>query len=47
MVIFFETEKKLNLIDLNEIEQLIGLDFPNEYKSHLLKYNGGRCKPDI
>jgi hypothetical protein len=26
---------------------LIGLVFPPAYKSHLLKYNGGRCEPNV
>ena len=47
MVIFSETETQLNFKEIEEIEKLVGLKFPEPYKSHLLKYNGGRCFPNI
>jgi hypothetical protein len=47
MVEFTQTEKEINLKDINAIEEFIGLVFPNEYKEHLLKYNGGQCYPNV
>ncbi len=42
---FFETERQLNTADIQEIEAYMGFELPNQYKQHLLKYNGGRCSP--
>lgn len=47
MVIFSQTESQLNSIQIEEVEKYVGLDFPNEYKNHLLKYNGGQCNPNV
>lgn len=47
MAIFSQTEVSLSLSQIEEIEKLVGLNFPNEYKEHLLKYNGGQCSPNI
>ncbi|TKG87913.1 SMI1/KNR4 family protein [Puteibacter caeruleilacunae] len=46
MVDFFETEHKLTLDQIENVELKFGINFPDEYKSHLLKFNGGRCKPN-
>jgi cell wall assembly regulator SMI1 len=47
MVTFSQTESQLNLIQIEEVEKYVGIDFPNEYKNHLLKYNGGQCSPNV
>ena len=47
MVIFSQTEAKLNITQIEEIEIYVGLTFPAEYKEHLLKYNGGQCNPNV
>jgi SMI1-KNR4 cell-wall len=44
---FIKTESKINSSEIKEVENLIGLSFPNQYTNHLLRYNGGKCKPDI
>jgi hypothetical protein len=46
MVIFLKTEKLVNLFQIEEVEKSVGLIFPNEYKDHLIKYNGGQCNPN-
>jgi len=47
MIGFFETEPQLSFNDIKEIENYVGLTFPDEYKIHLIKYNGGRCFPNV
>ncbi|WP_303924982.1 SMI1/KNR4 family protein [Draconibacterium sediminis] len=47
MVNFINTEKRIELQEINQLEKLVGLNFPNEYKQHLLKYNGGQCIPNV
>lgn len=47
MAIFTQTAKQLNLSQIEEIEKLVGLNFPEEYKEHLLQHNGGQCMPNI
>jgi len=47
MVEFSETEQPLTTHEIENIERFVGLNFPNEYKKHLLKFNGGRCLPNI
>jgi hypothetical protein len=46
MAIFSRTESKLLPNQIKEIENLIKLDFPDDYKKHLLIYNGGKCSPE-
>lgn len=46
MITFSDTENKVSDVQIAELESLVGLDFPQEYKQHLLKNNGGRCTPD-
>lgn len=46
MIIFSHTELPITQFQINEIEQIIGLRLPEEYKKHLLTYNGGRCLPN-
>lgn len=47
MIHFTETENQVNLSQIKEIEDLMSLNFPDEYKQHILRYNGGRCSPNV
>jgi cell wall assembly regulator SMI1 len=47
MVDFINTEKRIDLQEINELEKLVGLNLPHEYKQHLLNYNGGQCIPNV
>lgn len=47
MVTFIDTESQLTEKDIAAVESLSGLSFPPEYRSHLLKHNGGACTPDV
>ncbi len=47
MITFSETELQLDQTEIEKIEKFVGLNFPEEYKKHLLKYNGGQCRPNI
>ncbi len=47
MVKFFDTEKKIGLPDIYKIEEYLAASLPDKYKNHLLKYNGGRCEPNV
>lgn len=46
MIVFAETEVKIDAFQIEEIEKLIGLKFPVPYKNHLLSHNGGQCIPN-
>jgi hypothetical protein len=47
MVIFSKMEKAITPKEIEEIEYYIGLRFPEEYREHLLKFNGGQCVPNV
>ena len=47
MPFFCETEAPVGLLEINKAETYAGLKFPEEYRQHLLKYNGGRCEPNV
>lgn len=47
MVKFSESGKKLKESKLESFEKKIGLELPLEYKSFLLKHNGGECDPCV
>ena len=47
MVTFTQTKTLINKAQIQEVEELIGLEFPLEYKEHLLKFNGGQCYPNV
>ncbi len=47
MTKFTETKKTIDLAQISELERYAGLEFPQEYKDHLLKCNGGRCSPNV
>ncbi|MDX2248300.1 MAG: SMI1/KNR4 family protein [Bacteroidia bacterium] len=47
MITFSQTKLPLiSQVQIDEIEQITGLSLPEEYKNHLLTYNGGRCHPN-
>lgn len=45
MAKILESGKKINESNILEFEDKIDLKLPLEYKSFLLKYNGGECEP--
>ena len=47
MTIFFNTLSSLKLSQIEAVEKFSGLKFPESYKNHLLKYNGGQCDPNV
>jgi hypothetical protein len=47
MTIFSHSEASLNHSQIEEVEKFVGLNFPTEYKEHLLEYNGGQCVPNV
>jgi cell wall assembly regulator SMI1 len=47
MIVFNQTESQLKIEQIEEVEKYVGLNFPNEYKDHLLKFNGGQPTPNI
>jgi cell wall assembly regulator SMI1 len=47
MVEFYKTEVVIGEREIIEIENLLGYSLPEEYRIHLLKYNGGKCKPNV
>ena len=47
MATFSQMESQLNLTQIEEIEKYVGLNFPKEYKEHLLQNNGGQCSPNV
>lgn len=47
MVTFSNTESHINLKQIEELEDLVKLNFPEDYKKHLLNFNGGQCTPNI
>ena len=46
-LIFENTEKNITEKDLIFFQDKYKFKLSNEYKNHLLKYNGGRCSPNI
>lgn len=47
MITFSQIESPITLLQIEEVEKYVGLDFPSEYKEHLQKYNGGQCSPNV
>jgi hypothetical protein len=47
MVEFYKTKTPIGEQEIIEIEKLLDYSFPDEYRNHLLKYNGGRCKSNV
>lgn len=47
MTTFIETEAQISIEQIEELEKLVNLTFPQEYKNHLLLHNGGRCEPNV
>lgn len=46
MLTFAQTEKAIGSEEVDRVEKKVGLTFPNEYREHLLKHNGGQCSPN-
>jgi hypothetical protein len=46
-IIFFDQEESISDRDIQQLEDLVGFKFPQSYREHILKYNGGRCKPNV
>ena len=46
-VIFSKTEATISLFQIEELENFFGFIFPDEYKKHLQKNNGGQCTPNM
>jgi hypothetical protein len=42
-----ENSQMITLQELNDFEALIGLSLPNDYKQHMLLYNGGIVNEDV
>ena len=42
-----ETNKYLSQLDLNNIEEKIGFNFPADYKRFLLQFNGGKPEKEV
>ena len=47
MVKFLDVKPSVTLKEIEDIENYAGLIFPKEYREHLLKFNGGRCDPNV
>ena len=47
MVDFFETEEQVSEEQIKELEEKLNFEFPSEYVSHLIEFNGGRCEPNL
>jgi cell wall assembly regulator SMI1 len=47
LITFLESETPITRNDIAHLENLLKLKLPEEYKNHLLKHNGGRCKPNV
>lgn len=47
MATFTETKLQIDSSQISVVEKYAGFEFPIEYKKHLLKYNGGRCTPNV
>lgn len=47
MVKFTATKEPTSIHQIEEVERLTGLSFPSQYKTHLLKFNRGKCHPNI
>ena len=47
MLTFYNQKDSISNEDILELENFIGLKFPQSYREHILRYNGGRCKPNV
>lgn len=47
MIIFSETELALKIEEIRSLEKKLSFKLPITYVEHILKYNGGRCTPNI
>ena len=47
MTRFEKTHPSIDVADITKLEEQFEINFPDEYRNHLLRYNGGMPKPDI
>jgi hypothetical protein len=47
MATFFDTHRPTTAGEIAALEAKVELVFPASYTAHLLRYNGGRCRPDV
>ena len=47
MATFSNAKAPVELSQIENLERYISLKFPESYKNHLLKYNGGQCNPNV
>jgi hypothetical protein len=47
MATFSNTQLQLTISQINLLENYVELPFSVEYTEHLLKYNGGKCVPNV
>jgi hypothetical protein len=47
MVVFIKTQPPATVAELEDLERYAKLSFPEAYKQHILRYNGGRCEPNV
>ncbi len=47
MVTITNSKPKTNIRHIEELERYVNLVFPEQYKAHLLRFNGGRPRPNI
>lgn len=47
MITFKRVKESITESDLVEFESMIGLTLPEDYKKHMLKYNGGKPTPSL
>ena len=47
MIEIYDTEKRLTELEIYTLENKLKIKIPKEYREHLLRYNGGRCNPNI
>jgi cell wall assembly regulator SMI1 len=46
MASFTQTENPINAKQLDDLESILGLKLPQDYRQHLLQHNGGQCSPN-
>ena len=47
MINFYNQEESIFDQDIQELENLLGFKLTQSYREHILRYNGGRCKPNV
>jgi hypothetical protein len=47
MVVLVDTSPPATVAELDDLERYAKLPFPEAYRQHVLRYNGGRCEPNV